>query len=103
MRDSGLVCASCRAEAEDPEEYEETNLLQSISELQSHIVTRHTDLVTHRSFVLVQNTAAGPQRHTFTYYLCTQCGKCSAPSVAQPVVQSRRRPLLGLLLVESAY
>lgn len=76
MRDSGLVCASCRAEAEDAEEYEETNLLQSISELQSHIVTRHTDLVTHRSFVLVQNTAAGPQRHTFTYYLCTQCGKC---------------------------
>ena len=39
-------------------------------------MVKHRDLIVKDRFVLVENTSAGPGRTTFTYYLCTQCGKC---------------------------
>lgn len=76
VKDSGLVCVTCKNGNHLNEEEEDTSLMQSITELQSHILSSHTDLVVCDSFVLIQNTAAGPGKNTFTYYLCTQCGKC---------------------------
>ena len=78
MKDSGLFCVSCRDNYSggNDEDYEDRNLLQSITELQSHIIVKHRDLIIKDRFVLVENTSAGPGRTTFTYYLCTQCGKC---------------------------
>ena len=78
VKDSGLFCVSCRDNHGDSydDDYEDKNLLQSITELQSHIVIKHRDLIVNNRFVLVENTSAGPGRTTFTYYLCTQCGKC---------------------------
>merc|ERR1712012_1468467 len=69
---------SCRNShgGDNDEDYEDRNLLQSITELQSHVVIKHRDLIIKDRFVLVENTSAGPGRTTFTYYLCTQCGKC---------------------------
>merc|ERR1719471_1661948 len=75
IKDSGLVCVTC-AHSSHTDDEDDTNLIQSITELQSHILSYHTDLIVDESFVLIQNTAAGPGNHTFTYYLCTQCGKC---------------------------
>ena len=75
IKDSGLVCVTCSHSSHTDDE-DDTNLIQSITELQSHILSYHTDLIVDESFVLIQNTAAGPGNHTFTYYLCTQCGKC---------------------------
>jgi len=78
MKDSGLFCVSCRDNhgGTNDDDYEDRNLLQSITELQSHIVIKHRDLILKDRFVLVENTSAGPGSTTFTYYLCTQCGKC---------------------------
>merc|ERR1711976_313635 len=78
VKDSGLICVSCQSDEENniEEDEEEENLMQSITELQNHIILKHRDIIVNESFVFIQNTAAGPQRNTFTYYLCTQCGKC---------------------------
>ena len=65
VKDSGLICVSCQSDEENniEEDEEEENLMQSITELQNHIILKHRDIIVNESFVFIQNTAAG---HKFT-------------------------------------
>ena len=77
VKDSGLICVTCKSDEENNiDEDDESSLMQSITELQHHILLKHRDIVVNDNFVYIQNRAAAPHNTTFAYYLCTICGKC---------------------------